>query len=466
MSFDTTVFLIFIATFFVIYHIFHSHYRIQNVLVILSSCIFYGWCSWKLLCVMMFSVTINYIAGIYISGARSTRARKSYLVLGVLSDLGILCAFKYAGFFQSNVTAVLDALGLHTGMHVIRVVLPIGISFYTFQGIAYLVDVYRGDFNAERDPIIFISFKIFFPQLVAGPIERASNLLPQFAKPRAISEQHIEEAVWLLCWGYFLKVVVANTAAAITDQAFSETQLNGWFTIIGTLAFTLQIYCDFQAYSLIARGVAGLLGIRLIWNFEHPYLSCSIQEFWRRWHISLSTWLRDYLYISLGGNRKGASRTYLNLMITMILGGLWHGAAWNFIVWGGWHGAALAAHRYFTRDVNYQFRIPKLISWAVTMFVVIIGWFIFRCSSINVARVMLIALGNMRWTSELTSILRDLLLISMPVALVEIRQFKSGAGNACTIKNRLAFGLTAGAMLMITFAMFERFRYAFIYFKF
>jgi alginate O-acetyltransferase complex protein AlgI len=466
MKFDTTTFLLFFSAFFAVYLQFFRHYRIQNVLVIIGSCFFYGWWSRIFLLLMLVSVIINYMVGILIDRAGTPRSRKAFLALGIFVDLGILCAFKYAGFFIGSLVSGLNALGLHPGSFALDVLLPIGISFYTFQGVAYLTDVYRGNVKAERDPIIFCAFKTFFPQLVAGPIERAANLMPQFKKPRVISAQDMSEAVWLLIWGFFLKVVIANTASVLVDQSFRDTQTNGWFTILGTLAFTIQIYCDFNAYSLIARGVARLLGIQLVWNFNLPYFSTSIQEFWRRWHISLSTWLRDYLYISLGGNRKGTARTYTSLMLTMLIGGLWHGAAWNYIIWGGWHGAALAAHRWFTRNSRVKIRAPKFLGWLFTFFIVVAGWFIFRCRSLEMAHAMLTALGNMVWTPALSIVLRDLIVISVPVAIVEMLQYRANVVNACPLTGRFSFSIVAGAMLVVIYAMFDRFTYAFIYFQF
>jgi alginate O-acetyltransferase complex protein AlgI len=273
--------------------------------------------------------------------------------------------------------------------------------------------------------------------------------------------------VWLLVYGTFLKTVIANPAAVLTDAAFSAQQTSGWTTVLGTLAFAIQIYCDFWAYSMIARGSGRLLGIEFIWNFNQPYFATSIQDFWRRWHISLSRWLRDYLYIPLGGNRKGRVRTYVNLILTMLLGGLWHGAAWSFVLWGLLHGLALAVQRAYEELLGpSRPRVPAPIGWAVTMLVVLVGWFVFRCASWAMIAGMGRSLGNLAWTAGHTRTLATLACLAAPVFIVEVWQYLRRDLLAPLALREPHFAVLCGTMLALTIIMFGRFNYAFIYFQF
>lgn len=277
---------------------------------------------------------IGYVGAI--SAERWQPRKRAILWIVVVLLLSILGYFKYANFFVEGFVALAPYLGFKPSAIVLEIILPIGISFHIFQTLAYVVDVSRGDYLAERDFIRFTSFTMFFPQLVAGPIERAHDLLPQFAAPRKIDRKLMGHAFHLIVIGYFFKIFVADSAAEIANVAFREDQPSGWWTVFGTLAFGLQIYGDFLGYSMIAKGVAALLGFELSWNFAHPYWATSIREFWQRWHITLSRWLRDYLYIPLGGNRGSPFAAPRNTLITMALGGLWHGANWTFIACGAY----------------------------------------------------------------------------------------------------------------------------------
>jgi alginate O-acetyltransferase complex protein AlgI len=335
MVFDSGVFFVFFALFFVLYHAAWRSLTLQNVLLLVGSYIFYGWWDWRFLTLMTASSGVAYAAAIALDRFPGSAARKAILWASLATNLGFLFTFKYFDFFADSLALLLTRFGITASFPLLHLVLPIGISFYTFQSMSYTIDVYRGELKPERDPIKYFAFVSFFPHLVAGPIQRAGFLLGQINRARRLTPEHVREAVWLLVWGFFLKEVPANGAAQFTDMAFQESQTRGWLTILGTIAFAIQIYCDFNAYSLIARGTGRLLGFELVWNFNQPYFASSIADFWRRWHISLSTWLRDYLYIPLGGSRRGPRRTYVNLLATMLLGGLWHGAAWNFVAWGG-----------------------------------------------------------------------------------------------------------------------------------
>ncbi|UWU76868.1 MBOAT family protein [Bradyrhizobium huanghuaihaiense] len=341
------------------------------------------------------------------------------MFVAVAAAMVVLAIFKYFNFFVDSFGAIVHRAGLNPNLPTLRIVLPLGISFITFQGIAYVVDVYRGKHAAEKSLVKFLAFKAFFPQLVAGPIERASNLLDQFSAPRRFTSDHADRALWLLIYGYAMKVVVADNLAPIVDTLFIPEQPFGWSVVLATLAFGIQIYADFNGYSLIAKGIALLFGFELIWNFRYPYWSVSISEFWRRWHISLSTWLRDYLYIPLGGNRGGELITNRNLLLTMALGGLWHGASWTFVLWGLLHGAALAMRRKFSGGDEPGSKADRAAGWALTMLVVFVGWFLFRAADWNLLIGMLSALKRWEWAPVHGAVVLAILSLTCPLMLLE-----------------------------------------------
>ena len=309
------------------------------------------------------------------------------LLTSLATNLGILGFFKYFNFFVDSAHRLLESVGFVADAPVLNIVLPVGISFYTFQTMAYTIDVYRRRLSPEENLIHFGVYVAYFPQLVAGPIERAQNLLPQIKNRRVVTGDQIVLGLVLILVGLIRKVVIADNAAVYADLAFSQTGEIGWKGLIkGVLYFSLQIYGDFSGYSNIARGSSRLLGIELMRNFDRPYFASDITTFWRRWHISLSTWLRDYLYIPLGGNRHGDRKMYRNLLLTILLGGLWHGAGWNFVVWGAIHGGALALHKWWTgrrgdrsrADLHAAYAwFVKIVSWSTTLTVVIAAWIFF-----------------------------------------------------------------------------------------
>ncbi|MGL9618918.1 MBOAT family O-acyltransferase [Bradyrhizobium sp. U531] len=362
---------------------------------------------------------VNYGAAILIAASPREHTRKILVSLAVAAAIVVLVIFKYFSFFVGSFAAIAQRAGLNPNLQTLHIILPLGISFITFQGIAYVVDVYRGKHAAERDVIKFLAFKAFFPQLVAGPIERAGNLLDQFSKPRQFTADHAERALWLLIYGYAMKIVVADSLAMIVDTLFIPDQPFGWSVVLGTIAFGIQIYADFNGYSLIAKGVALLFGFELTWNFRYPYWAVSISEFWRRWHISLSTWLRDYLYISLGGNRRGDAVTNRNLMLTMTLGGLWHGASWTFVFWGLLHGAVLALWRKVPGGDEPPSALARGVGWAVTMLVVFVGWFLFRAANWTLLVGMLKALTNWEWAPVHSAVALAILSLAGPLMLLE-----------------------------------------------
>lgn len=322
-------------------------HRAQNWLLLVASYVFYGYWDWRFLALIFFSTAVDYYLGSAIADSGDQRKRRLLLVTSVVVNLTVLGFFKYYGFFVTEANAALAAIGLTSALPVLQIVLPVGISFYTFQSLSYTVDVYRGQTQAARSLADFALYVSFFPQLVAGPIERSSALLPQVLTPRVMDRPGLAEGIYLILLGLVKKVVVADNMAVIANHVFSRPadSLTGVEVLVGVYAFAFQIYGDFSGYSNIAQGLARIMGFRLSWNFHMPYFSTSPSDFWNRWHISLSSWLRDYLYIPLGGNRDGAYKTYRNLALTMLLGGLWHGAAWTFVVWGAFHGLILIVYR-------------------------------------------------------------------------------------------------------------------------
>lgn len=387
MLFNSLVFVVFFLIVYGLYRL--LPHRGQNRMLLAASYLFYGWWDWRFLSLIAASTALDYGCGLAIHGASTQRRRKLFLALSMAGNLGMLGFFKYFNFFAHSLADLLGSLGLQIQPFTLQVVLPVGISFYTFQTMSYTIDIYRRRLEPERDFLDFALFVSFFPQLVAGPIERASNLLPQITRPRVIRGEQVTHGLWMILWGYFLKVVVADNAAKIAEAVFSQPHAgNGFETLMGVYAFSFQVFGDFAGYSSIAIGVARLMGVELMTNFRFPYFVTNPRDFWAHWHISLSTWLRDYLYIPLGGSRRGEVRKYFNLFITMLLGGLWHGAAWTFVVWGLFHSGVLIVHRLL-EPLTGRIRLsgPADRLWFVVRVVFFFhvtcaGAMIFRCRSV------------------------------------------------------------------------------------
>jgi D-alanyl-lipoteichoic acid acyltransferase DltB (MBOAT superfamily) len=384
MLFNSVTFLIFLAVVLpVVAWARGRDHRLENWVLVAASCVFYGWWDWRFLGLLLFTTGVDFFAARAIANSQAPGRKRIYLACSIGTNLTVLGFFKYCNFFAGSLAHLLQPLGLQMPSRLLDIVLPVGISFYTFQAMSYTFDVYRGRVEACRHPREFLTYITFFPQLVAGPIERAGEMLPQYRKARRVTAVDIAEGFYLILWGYAKKTVVADNLGVKVDRIFAQPAFTTADVLVGTLAFAFQIYADFSGYTDIARGVARWLGIRLCLNFDHPYFSKNPREFWQRWHISLSTWLREYLYIPLGGNRLGEGRTYVNLMITMLLGGLWHGAAWNFVLWGGYQGALLAAHRWYSqgpgkRAVGAKGWLARGVSMAVMFCFTLYGWLLFR----------------------------------------------------------------------------------------
>lgn len=388
MLFTQIQFWIFFAIVFSLYLILPL--RRQNLLLLLASYAFYAAWDWRFLSLIMLTTGIDYLIALQISRSENQHKRRQWLILSLWTNLGLLGVFKYFNFFLDSFVALSEGLGFSVSVPVLQIVLPVGISFYTFQSLSYTIDVYRRDIQPTRSLLDFALFVAFFPQLVAGPIERARNLLPAIANPRQITPDRISRGVVLCLIGLIKKIVIADGISPNVDIIFAMENPSGAAVLVGSWLFAIQIYCDFSGYTDIARGIAKLLGFELMLNFAQPYFATNPQDFWRRWHISLSTWLRDYLYISLGGNRKGPRRTQINLMLTMLLGGLWHGAAWNFVLWGAFQGGLLALHRQLFGIERKSPKRQGMRQLLRHIFMVVLffqitcyGWMLFRAGSLE-----------------------------------------------------------------------------------
>jgi D-alanyl-lipoteichoic acid acyltransferase DltB (MBOAT superfamily) len=365
-------------------------HRRQNNLLLVASYVFYGAWDWRFLSLIILSTVVDYVIGLRMGREGDDHKRQLLLWVSLAINLGMLAIFKYFGFFVDSFQLLLAGLGYQADPFTLSIILPVGISFFTFQTLSYTIDIYRRDLKPTRDFFDFALFVAFFPQLVAGPIERARNLLPNISEPRQLSWDDLRRGAVLCLTGLIKKIVIADAIAPSVNAIYASPDPSRLDIIFATWLFAVQIYCDFSGYTDIARGVAKMLGFRLMRNFAQPYFAANPQEFWRRWHISLSTWLRDYLYISLGGNRGSTFKTNRNLMLTMTLGGLWHGAAWNFVAWGVYQGALLGLHRAYSnvrgktaQTVHRGLRYLALRVLAIAVFfqIVCYGWLLFRAQS-------------------------------------------------------------------------------------
>jgi len=393
MPFNSVQFFLFFTVLYGLYllaHRFFSH-KAENRLLLAASYLFYAAWDWRFLSLVFASAFVNFYCGKKIFFGRDDKERKRYLVYSIAVNLFILGFFKYLDFFASNLQSLLRVIGLDPGIGALNIILPIGISFYTFQVMSYALDIYRKEMEPAGSFFDFALFVSFFPPLMAGPIERAKNLLPQIIRPRRITRDAVYEGAFLIFWGFVQKTVIAdNLGFRLVDPVFAGGG-SGPSVLIGVYAFALQIYCDFAGYSNIARGLAKCLGIELTLNFNLPYFAANPRDFWRRWHISLSSWFRDYVYIPLGGNRRGRIRTIINLFITMLLCGFWHGAAWTFLAWGFFHAVLLALYRLLAPlsaklPAAWNIGLAQKLFYVARVFVffnfVCLGWLIFRSESL------------------------------------------------------------------------------------
>lgn len=401
MQFNSLVFVAFLIVVVGLYHRLRS-VKAQNVWLLLASYLFYGWWDYRFLALIGASTLVDFWCGQKITAA--PEKKKRWLLLSLALNLGSLGFFKYFNFFIDSAASALEQLGLTVHLPALEILLPVGISFYTFQTLSYTIDIYRGKLEPIQSLTDFALFVSFFPQLVAGPVERAAHLLPQIQSPRVVTHSMVADGLWLILLGFTKKLVIADRLGTIADLGFSHQipafqGAEGWIFLV---AFAFQIYGDFSAYSDIARGSSKLLGFDLMVNFRAPYWVTNPSDFWHHWHISLSTWLRDYLYIPLGGNRGPSWFVVRNLLLTMILGGLWHGAGWAFLIWGAYHGLLLAIHRSWRKRVAPSPLVfVRVLAWASFSGCTLLGWLFFRLGNID-SDVDALALGQ-AWLVRLFS---------------------------------------------------------------
>jgi D-alanyl-lipoteichoic acid acyltransferase DltB (MBOAT superfamily) len=482
MLFHTWVFFVFFLIVYPVFLLVRRNNRLMNVWLMVASYTFYGWWNPWYLLLLFGTSAIDYVMVLLMERKRSTRTL--WLVISLVSNFGFLGYFKYSGFITENVNALLTHLGFYfqlpdpaaypnavLGMFGVpddwyfrHVILPIGISFHTFQSMSYTIDAYRGVIRTERSFIRFLTFVSFFPQLVAGPIERATNLLPQLQRTPRITGRDISDGLSLFLVGYFKKVALADYLGKYADVVYGNPgRFQAPALILGTLAFGWQIYFDFSGYTDMARGVARVMGFRLMLNFNNPYAATGLGDFWNRWHISLSTWFKDYLYFPLGGSRHGKLRTYLNMFITMVVSGIWHGAAWTFVIWGGLHALGRGLTREAEQTAFYKERIPRLLKQAAVFSFVMFTWIFFRAQSLGDAWLIIRRIFTTRWADPRFPLLMAGLVLA--VWLYQLLYTSRSALGGWLEARPVRVGL---AMLMVAYLMIvaQPGTRQFIYFQF
>lgn len=394
MLFNSIEFLFFLPIVFLLYWFVFRSYRWQNLLIVLASYVFYGWWDWRFLLLIALTSFCSFLSGVFLERYEGNRSRQKLVsAANIILNLSILGVFKYYNFFVESFSVLFSAMGLQLDWVTLNIVLPVGISFYTFQALSYTIDVYQHKLRATHDVVAFFAYISFFPQLVAGPIERATHLLPQFQKKRHFEYDKAVDGCRQMLWGFFKKMVIADNCGSIVTQIWgSYGHQPGFILFCGAILFTIQIYCDFSGYSDIAIGCARLFGFDLMKNFDYPHLARSIPEFWRRWHISLTTWFRDYVYFPLGGSRCSQSRAVRNVLLVWAVSGLWHGANWTFVCWGLYHGILLAIYNVLGINTKYQHivaygkwlpSVKEVLQVTFTFLLVAIGLVIFRAETLT-----------------------------------------------------------------------------------
>jgi len=471
MVFNSFIFVAFFVAVYGLYLI--LPHRWQNRMLLVASYVFYGWWDWRFLGLIVLSTVVDYVAGLGIASSKDDRVRRRFLIASMCTNLGVLGLFKYANFFLHSLLDGLAMFGLELDARITSIVLPVGISFYTFQTMSYTIDIYRREFAPTRNFLDFALFVSFFPQLVAGPIERARVLLPQLIAPRRLCRKRIEEGCWLILSGYYLKCVLADNLAPFVETIFQAPEsAHGFEVLVGVWAAAFQIYGDFSGYSRIAIGLSKLMGIDLMQNFNRPYFAVSPNDFWRRWHISLSTWLRDYLYIPLGGNRGTTMATYRNLMVTMLLGGLWHGAAWNFVAWGLFHGSILCIWRPISerrKSAPYEAVGTSSVRVFLRTFaffqLTCVGWLLFFVTDLgHVPLLIRNCITQWQWNGGVAAM--TILVFAVPVMWMELlgeRSRQDHAVFAWSARRRLFVYCLTTALIFLCGAVEQ---HEFIYFQF
>jgi len=395
MLFNSIDFVIFLPVVFLLYWFVFRGRRWQNLFVVIASYVFYGWWDWRFLLLIVFTSFCSYMSGLWIERLADPSKRRWVSAANIVVNLLILCIFKYYNFFTGNLASLFSIAGYELDWATLNVILPVGISFYTFQALSYSIDVYRRKISATHDPVEFFAYISFFPQLVAGPIERATNLLPQFQRSRTFDYTRAVDGCRQMLWGFFKKLVIADNCALIVNQYWDGfAGQTGFHLLLVAVLFTFQIYCDFSGYSDIAIGCARLFGFDLKRNFNYPYFSRDIAEFWRRWHISLMTWFRDYVYFPLGGSRCSRVKAMRNTLVVFFISGLWHGANWTFVVWGLYNAVLIILGNLLRLNTKYKDvtargrllpTLKECLKMTATFFLAVIGWVIFRSESLGQA---------------------------------------------------------------------------------
>ena len=468
MLFTSIEFLVFLPVVFALYWLLRRQVRWQNLLVVVASYVFYGWWDWRFLLLIAFTTVCSYLSGLLIGRGRW---RKTALWSNIIVNLAILGLFKYYDFFAAELATMLGCRGDSVMLHLI---LPVGISFYTFQALSYSIDIYRGKMGPTRDPIAFFAYVSFFPQLVAGPIERATNLLPQFQRARQFDYGMAVDGVRQMLWGFFKKVVVADNCAVYVDDIWNN--INGESSLNLAMAaalFSIQIYCDFSGYSDIAIGCAKLFGIKLMHNFKVPYFSRDIAEFWRRWHISLTTWFRDYVYIPLGGSRTSKAKVVRNTFIIFLISGLWHGANWTFILWGAFHALLFlplilqGKNRKHTDTIAAKRWLPtpkELGQMLLTFVLAALGWILFRSQSIWEAVNFYVGIVSGGW-SGFNLPMRAIMFVSLMLSVEWMQRNREHGLSMEGVRSGVVRYACYLAVLTLIF-VYGVFNETFIYFQF
>ncbi|MDA7558643.1 MBOAT family protein [Flavobacteriaceae bacterium] len=478
MLFNSIAFLIFLPLVFLLYWcVFNKKLKYQNLYILIISYIFYGWWDWRFLLLIAFSSMLDFIIGLLLKKEKSSTKRKLLLALSLTVNLGFLGFFKYYNFFIENFIAAMDSVGVQSNFYSLQIILPVGISFYTFQTLSYTIDIYRNRLEPSKSWIQFFAYVSFFPQLVAGPIERASNLLPQFYKSRVFNYKNAVLGSKQILWGFFKKIVLADSAAVFVNQIFDNSaELNGSTLFIGLVFFAFQIYGDFSGYSDIAIGTAKLFGFNLMQNFAYPYFSRDIAEFWRRWHISLSTWFRDYLYIPLGGSKGGTLMKIRNTFIIFIVSGFWHGANWTFVFWGFLNALFFIPLLLSNKNRNHMDVIandsllPKpieLLRMLLTFVMISLTWVFFRADSMSHAFNYLFTIFSPSLIEIPTIFSLKVVFAIVIVLTLEYANRRKKFGLDFENLNKFkSYGLYYFLILMIIYYSLEFKQQGFIYFQF
>lgn len=480
MLFNSLEFLLFLPIVFVLYwFVANKNLRVQNILVLVASYVFYGWWDYRFLSLIALSTVVDYFSGLNIEVAQDKRVAKRWLWISVIFNLGLLGFFKYYNFFIESWVDAFVNIGCEMSPYTLQIILPVGISFYTFQTMSYSIDIYRGQLKPTKDFVGFAAFVSFFPQLVAGPIERASNLLPQILNKRTFEYGKAVQGLRQILWGLFKKVVIADSLAPMVNDIFTNyTEYSGGVLILGAVFFAFQIYGDFSGYSDIAIGTAKLFGFDLMTNFNFPYFSRNIGEFWRRWHISLSTWFRDYLYIPLGGSKVNKAKAIRNIFIIFLVSGFWHGANWTFMAWGLIHAMLFLPsfvigknRKYLGEEVSrFLPSLKETLSILYTFSVVTIAWVFFRADSIIVALdyiVRILDFGSLEYSHPNNQRLIDYFIILVAFIAVEYSLYRwSGEVPKFFDSKCIRYISYAILIFLILIAFGENKDVSFIYFQF